>query len=134
MCYNITAECRINIKSSGNGWRDETESEGFLSITGDGAVSLEYGIRGDKCLLTAGGGRVVQERNGDQNLTLTFIEGERTSCVIGRGGLRGSFEIYTKSIELKQGKGGIKLALAYISGADGEEIHLTLTAAVYDRR
>lgn len=124
MCYN---ECKVNIRSVGNGWTDTKLTDGKFSEA-DGTVRINYLLDGDECRLTVEGKKVTQERRGGQYVKINFEEGKKTECVIGSGGLTGSFEIFTRSIRFISGKGGYKLSLEYINGSDKEPIKLDFTA------
>lgn len=117
---------RINITSRGRGWSDSKTCEGTVMC--DGATVINYTLDGDKCTLTADGGKVIQNRVGKQCIHIEFEEGKKTVCTFGDGAMSGSFEILTKKIKLISGKGGIRLNLEYLSGSDKEPVTLTLTA------
>ncbi len=132
MCYNefnglSAGDCRVNIRSSGDGWSEDIGTEGKISFS-DGALCLNYTLKGDGCSLTFKNGAATQIRRGLQCLSLSFIEGQKTNCVIGEGGLCGSFGITTSKLKIVSGKGGFRLSLEYISGTDGEKVNLVLTA------
>ena len=118
---------KVNISSVGNGWTDEKSTEGEVTEA-DGAVIIRYTLDGDECVLTVNGNTVTQERRGEQCVKISFKEGESTQCVIGSGGLSGSYEIFTRSINFFLGKGGYKLSLEYLNGSEKEPIKLLLTA------
>ena len=117
----------VNISSGGNGLTEEKTAEGEVTEA-DGAVRVKYNLDGDECVLTVKDKTVTQERRGEQCVKISFKEGERTQCVIGSGGLIGSYEVFTQSIKFLSGKGGYKLSLEYLNGSDKEPIKLLLTA------
>lgn len=118
---------KVKISSVGNGWTDEKTTEGEI-IESDGGVCIKYRLDGDECVLTVKDKTVTQDRHGEQCVKISFKEGERTQCVIGSGGLAGSYEVFTSSIIFFSGKGGYKLSLEYLNGSDKEPIKLLLTA------
>ena len=126
MCNN-EYKCKVAINSQGDGWQDGQCTDGQLSSDGK-RVQLKYKLDGDNCVLTFDGKTVTQTRAGENNLSLTFREGERTHCTLTSGGMNGSFEIFTDEIKSSVDKNNFKLFLKYSSGNDREKINLTLTA------
>ena len=118
---------RINIVSSGRDWNDEISTEGDLT-SADGLITVGYLLDGDKCTLTAEGGRIVQERRGGQNVHIEFEEGKYTECTFGSGGFTGKYEVFTDKMKMICTKAGFRLVLGYISGSDREYVNLKFTA------
>ncbi|MDE6598388.1 MAG: DUF1934 domain-containing protein [Clostridia bacterium] len=126
MCNN-EYKCKVTINSQGDGWQDEQRTDG--EFTNDGTrVQLKYKLDGDNCILTFDGKTVTQQRAGENNLSLTFREGESCECTLTSGGMNGSFEIFTDEIKYTVNENNFKLFLKYSSGGDREKINLKLTA------
>ncbi len=132
MCYNLKEgalrKCKVNINSSIGGSENSVCAEGYLEASGDNFI-VRYALDGDRCTLSYCDNTAEQIRVGGQNVKITFKEGEKTFCEIGSGDFRGGFEVYTKSLKVISGKGGVKLTLEYFSGADGEKNALSFVAA-----
>ena len=126
MCNN-EYKCKVTINSQGDGWQDKKTADGRLSSDGK-RVQLKYKLDGDTCVLTFDGKTVTQTREGENNISLTFREGESTACTLTSGGMNGSFEIFTDEIKSSVDENNFKLILKYSSGIDREKINLTLTA------
>lgn len=124
--------CKITVKSEGNGWREEVKSDGFITFYKDG-FSAVYEIDGDRAEFKYSDGKCRQKRSGDQNIFIEFKEGAHTTLEISSSGLSGKYEIYTERLKYLIGKGGVKVSLNYISGEE-ERIYLTFCAVLTDRR
>lgn len=132
MCYNLkegaARKCKVNINSSIGGSGNSVCADGYLEASED-KFTVSYALDGDKCTLSYCDNTAEQIRVGGQNVKITFKEGEKTFCEIGTGAFHGGFEVYTKTLKLISGKGGVKLTLEYFSGTDGEKNALSFVAA-----
>lgn len=132
MDKNNSLNCKITVKSEGNGWRQEVKSGGFITFFKDG-FSAVYEIDGDRAEFKYSDGKCRQKRTGDQNIFIEFEESARTFLEISSSGLSGKYEIYTERLKYITGKGGVKVSLYYNSGKE-ERIFLTFCAVLTDRR
>ena len=119
--------CKIIIKSQGDGWTDDKRILGTIDEK-DGVYTLSYILDGDKCLLKIYPSKVEQKREGELNINVQFINQTKTQCQINSMGLVGGYSIFTKEIIFNCQKAGCSLTLIYLSGDDKEQIKLTLTA------
>jgi hypothetical protein len=124
-------KCKLTIASHGNGWSDKVTDVGQMNIE-DGVATVNYKIDGDLCNLTISEEFVEQERKGENNIKISFRQGEKTLCIIGDDELRGGYSVFTKTLTSKVGTLGCNVSLNYISGNDNEEINLTIRA-IYNK-
>lgn len=116
--------CKV-IVSSGSGRGGAFSSQGKLQIEENG-FCLNYKIEGDSCSLSYDGKTLMQKRSGNVCIEMSFVKGEQTECLIGEGGLSGSMPVFTNSLSVVSGKGGVKVKINYDCG--GERVDLILTA------
>ena len=96
MCYNI--DCNIEIASKIDGEKSIVKTNGKVIGTPFG-YRFEYKLNNDKCMLSVTDSEIVQERQGEQNIKLTFRKGEQTRGLLASGGFSGAFPIYTEHFE-----------------------------------
>ena len=120
-------DCRLTIASRGDGWESNIICRAGMEIS-QGCARIEYELEGDRCVFTLRPERAEQVRRGGVNIRLSFVEGGKTSCIIGDEALRGGYEIYTVRLSCRIGARGAAADIQYLSGGDGERITLRLRA------
>lgn len=95
MCYN--SDCRIEIKSVIDGAKATVSANGKVAKTPSG-MRFYYVMGGDECTLTVTDGEVVQSRQGEQNVKMTFRKNEQTECYLESGGFAGTFPVFTHDL------------------------------------
>ena len=96
MCYNNNWS--IEIKTCIDGVSDTVSTRGKL-ISAPSGYSFDYNLDGDECTLCLTGDKVVQTRRGEQNIKITFQEGETTECILESGGFCGTITVFTEHLQ-----------------------------------
>ncbi|MDE6868716.1 MAG: DUF1934 domain-containing protein [Clostridia bacterium] len=131
MCYNdfngqSDILCSVRIITCGGGLDGDISAEGTCKKN-NGAVLVNYSTDGDKTTFFFKEGEAEYVRSGSQNIRMPFKVGKTTICEIGYNGMKGSFEVVTRKIEILSAMHGHRVRLEYESGQEGERVELSFT-------
>ena len=119
MCYN--SSCRIEIKSIIDGTLSTVTVQGKV-VKSPSDTHFDYTLDGDKCTLTLTDSEVVQLREGEQNIKMTFRKGEKAECVLSSGGFLGTFPVFTHELIKKESAKNLILKIIYTIGEQKVEL------------
>lgn len=118
---------KLKIADNSSGlYQTETYADGEFS---GGGLSLSYTFDGADYSLRAEERKVVSTRGGDSPMSMEFVQGEHTECVIGQGDLLGSLRIYTHELKILLSPNGCSIFMKYeCEGAENGAISRKITA------
>lgn len=123
MCYNN--KCSIEIISVTDGEKDTVRTFGRVTEEG-GEVTFLYNLGSDECTLTVSEGAARQVRRGEQNISIEFVKGRTTDCVISLGEFSGECELFTREVQFCADNDKYSLSIDY--DFCGQHIELKFTA------
>lgn len=117
----------VSILSEGDGWRNEVNGPCDILLS-QGKAVVCYRIEEDECVFTVTEKTAEQARTGKINLNISFSVERETLCRLSSDGMSGGFPVITRSLDVRFAPDGVHAHLRYYSGADREQIVLTLRA------
>ncbi len=120
MCYN---NCKIKIESCIDGCVNIVSATGTVDRTRS-EVRFYYKLDGDECKLAVNACQAEQSRRGEQNIQMTFREGEQTECSLASGGFSGKFTVFTHKLIFCDGD-VCKLFICYSLGEQKTELNFS---------
>ncbi|MDE7076769.1 MAG: DUF1934 domain-containing protein [Clostridia bacterium] len=93
-----------------------------------GVLSLEYSFDGAKYALEISEHAMRQTRTGNINLQMSFVQGERTGCLISDGQNGGSFTVFTEEYAARFDGSDCTAECAFSDGEGGESTRISVTA------
>lgn len=120
-----------NCKVVLSGADSEIYSLGEFEKTESG-FRLFYELDGDKCVAEYAGGEFSQSRQGAFNMSVRFLENEKSDCIITDGGLSGILDVFTEKLLIDVKENGVTVFINYRLG--GEKKTLTITAKKYQEK
>lgn len=118
---------KISISTFRQGERSEIPSVGELRIREEG-FAVRYFLEGDECLLEFSRGTLTQRRSGSITFSMSFTEGEQTSCVLEECGRKFEVPVFTNVLGVSLTDEGCTVSLVY-RFAEEEQTELVFTAS-----
>ena len=116
--------CEVTIFSSADEG-NKTVASGDLEEN-DNGFCVDYHLNGDSCKITYDGKRFTQTRAGNTQLSISFIERERTACVIECAGNTGYMPVFTRKLQVQSAPDGKLIKIAYILGDMNIELEISV--------